>query len=508
MDLFSTFTKVFTPKGAVKPPAEKPQAPKSKIPKPARVPSPPHELNAAKTMAREIIIDAKDEALRIRRAAEEEARRSQEEVATREREVARLEAQLEERQSLLRKLEEEVEVKRRAVDEQVGKLEEEQKKVAKQLEGVSKLTQEEAKSMLLAELDKQLAGEMAKRIREAEEKAKEEAAERAREILVEAMRHGATDYVAEYTVSTVRLPDEEIKGRIIGKEGRNIRSFEQQTGVDVDLDETPGEVRLSSFDPVRREIARVALQRLIADGRIQPSRIEEFVEKAKREIEQTMFEEGKKLCHSVGVYNLPRDLIQMLGRFKYRFSYGQNMIAHTLEETKMGVSLAHELGANVDTVRLGCLLHDLGKVVTDEEGSHVELGVKLLKKYQIPQAVINCVQEHHEDVPISSVESAIVYVADAISGSRPGARYEDYEEYVKRLQKLEELAKSFAGVKEAFAIQAGREIRVLVSPDKLSDAATEKIAHDLKLKIEQEMTYPGTVKVTVIREVRAEDVAK
>jgi ribonuclease Y len=299
-----------------------------------------------------------------------------------------------------------------------------------------------------------------------------------------------------------------MKGRIIGKEGRNIRSFERATGVDVDLDETPGEVRLSSFDPIRREVAKVTLTRLIADGRIQPSRIEEFVEKTQRELERTMFEEGKRLCHEVKVYNLPRELVQMLGRFKYRFSYGQNMIAHTLEETKIGVSLAQEVGVNVNTVRLGCLLHDIGKVVTDEEGSHVELGVKLLKKYQIPQMVIDTVEQHHEDVPISTVEAAIVYIADAISGSRPGARYEDYEEYVKRLTKLEEIAKSFPGVKEAYAIQAGREIRVLVNPQDLSDTATEKLAHDLKLKIEKEMTYPGTVKVTVIREVRASDVAK
>ena len=299
-----------------------------------------------------------------------------------------------------------------------------------------------------------------------------------------------------------------MKGRIIGKEGRNIRSFERATGVDVDLDETPGEVRLSSFDSIRREVARVTLTRLIADGRIQPSRIEEFVEKTQRELERTMFEEGKRLCHEVKVYNLPRELVQMLGRFKYRFSYGQNMIAHTLEETKIGVSLAQEVGVNVNTVRLGCLLHDIGKVVTDEEGSHVELGVKLLKKYQIPQMVIDTVEQHHEDVPISTVEAAIVYIADAISGSRPGARYEDYEEYVKRLTKLEEIATSFPGVKEAYAIQAGREIRVLVNPQDLSDTATEKLAHDLKLKIEKEMTYPGTVKVTVIREVRASDVAK
>jgi ribonuclease Y len=299
-----------------------------------------------------------------------------------------------------------------------------------------------------------------------------------------------------------------MKGRIIGKEGRNIRSFERATGVDVDLDETPGEVRISNFDPIRREVARVALSRLIADGRIQPSRIEEYVNKARSEIDRVSFEEGKKLSHAVRVFNLPREVVQKLGHFKYRFSYGQNMIAHTLEETKIGIKLAQEVGANVDTVRLGCLLHDIGKVIMDEEGSHVELGVKFLRKFNMPQAVIDSVEQHHEDVPISSKEAALVYIADAISGSRPGARYENYDEYVKRLSQLEEFATSFKGVQEAYAIQAGREVRVIVNPEEMSDDQVQKIAHDLKMKIEKEMTYPGTVKITVIRETRATDVAK
>ncbi|OGY17227.1 MAG: ribonuclease Y [Candidatus Chisholmbacteria bacterium RIFCSPHIGHO2_01_FULL_49_18] len=466
------------------------------------------QIGEIEARAREIIIDAKDEALRIRRAAEDEVRKMREESSAREQQLLRAEAHLEERQTLINRQQDENNQIKARIDAEHQEIEEVRKKAIAKLEEIAKLSKDQAKEELFDRLDKELSEEMAKRIRDAEEKAKEEVEEKSREILVEGMRHGATDYVAEYTVSTVKLPDEEMKGRIIGKEGRNIRSFERATGVDVDLDETPGEVRLSSFDSIRREVARVTLTRLIADGRIQPSRIEEFVEKTQRELERTMFEEGKRLCHEVKVYNLPRELVQMLGRFKYRFSYGQNMIAHTLEETKIGVSLAQEVGVNVNTVRLGCLLHDIGKVVTDEEGSHVELGVKLLKKYQIPQMVIDTVEQHHEDVPISTVEAAIVYIADAISGSRPGARYEDYEEYVKRLTKLEEIATSFPGVKEAYAIQAGREIRVLVNPQDLSDTATEKLAHDLKLKIEKEMTYPGTVKVTVIREVRASDVAK
>lgn len=505
MDLFTTFSKVFSPDKAVK---AKPIREATKPPKPRQVIREPEPIQEAQAKAREIIVDAKDEALRIRRQAEEEATKLREQLLIREQQLTKLDANLEERQASLERQREEIESLKGRIEERLKEVEELKSRELNKLESIAKLTTEKAKEMLLAELESQLSEESAKLIRDAQEQSKEEAEEKAREILVDAMRHGATDYVAEYSVSTVKLPDEEIKGRIIGKEGRNIRAFERATGVDVDLDETPGEVRLSSFDPIRREVAKVALKRLIADGRIQPSRIEEFVAKARNEIERTIFEEGKKLCHAVGVYNLPREIMQMLGRFKYRFSYGQNMIAHTLEETKIGVALAREVGANSDTVRLGCLLHDIGKVVPDEEGSHVELGVKFLKRYQIPVAVLDCVAQHHEDEPISSKEAAIVYIADAISGSRPGARYEDYEEYVKRLKKLEELATSFEGVKDAYAIQAGREVRVIVEPEKVSDAATVNLAHDLKSKIEKEMTYPGTVKVTAVREVRASDVAK
>lgn len=506
MDLFTSFSKVFSPKQPSKPTKRK--VVKLPVKKPHTAAPDRLQISESQAKAREIVIDAKDEALRIRRKAEEEARALRDELTKREQKLTRTEVLLEERNSFLRKQQDEIKNDKGEVDAKLQEMEEVRKKQILKLEEIAKLGKDQAKQELLSQLDRELVEEMAKRIRDAEEKAKEEAEDKAREVLVDAMRHGATDYVAEYTVSTVKLPDDEMKGRIIGKEGRNIRAFERATGVDVDLDETPGEVRLSSFDPVRREVARVALSRLMADGRIQPSRIEEFVKKSSQELERTMLEEGKKLCHTVGVYNLPRDLIQMLGRFKYRFSYGQNMIAHTLEETKIGVGLAQEIGANVDTVRLGCLLHDIGKVVTDEEGSHVELGVRLLKKHQLPKSVIDCVAQHHEDEPISSAEAAIVYMADAISGSRPGARYEDYEEYVKRLRKLEELATSFPGVKEVYAIQAGREIRVIVEPKERSDQATEKLARDVTKKIEKEMTYPGTVKVTVIREVRASDVAK
>lgn len=380
-------------------------------------------------------------------------------------------------------------------------------KLLEKLEKTAGMSREEARKELLEQLRKELAEDVAKEIKAAEEKVKVEAEKRAREIIVDAMRHGATSWVAEYTVSTIQLEDESIKARIIGKEGRNIRAFERAANVDVNLDEE-GVITISSFDPVRREIARVALLALIKDGRIQPARIEETVEQTKKEIEKVMFEAGERLAHEVGVFNLPANITALLGRFKYRFSYGQNMIKHTLEETKIGVALAQELKAKVDIVRLGCLLHDIGKVDQDEEGSHVEKGVKLLKKHNIPQAVIGCVEAHHEDVPFPTLEAIIVYIADAISGARPGARYEDYDEYVKRLTDLEEIAKKREGVKEAYAISAGRELRVIVKPEEITDAEVTVLAHDLKSEIEEKMVYPGQVKVTVIRELRATEVAQ
>ena len=376
------------------------------------------------------------------------------------------------------------------------------------LEHVSKLTRDEAKEEILKQVDKELDEEISLRIRQSRERVKQDAEAKAREILADAMKHGVVDITAEYTISTVKLPDDSVKGRIIGQGGRNIRAFEHATGVDVDLDETPGEIRLSSFDSIRREVARVALLQLIKDGRIQPSRIEELVTQTRRDIDHQIFEAGKKLAEDVKVYNLPTELLEILGRFKFRFSYGQNMIIHTLEETKIGIAIAQELKADADVVRLGCLLHDIGKVITDEEGNHIELGVKLLKKFDLPKKVIDCVAQHHEDEPFTSVESIIVYIADAISGSRPGARYEDYQEYATRLKKLENLALTFPGVKEAYAIQAGREIRVITKPEEITDAAVTRLAHDIAQKIQSEMTYPGTVTVNVIRELRASDVAR
>ena len=417
-------------------------------------------------------------------------------------------SQIKSQSQLIQKQTDDIQRDRDALERAREALSQDRQELIDKLSKISSLTKDEAKRELLEVVDKEMNEEIAKKIRSASQRVRQESDKLAREILVDAMRHGVTEITAEYTISTVKLSDEGAKGRIIGQGGRNIRAFERATGVDVDLDETPGEIRLSSFDSVRREIARISLEKLLRDGRIQPSRIEEIVLKTKEEVEKIMLEEGKKLAETVKVFSLPTELLQILGRFKYRFSYGQSMILHTLEETKIGIALAHELKADVDTVRLGCLLHDIGKVVADEEGSHIELGVKLLKKFDLPEKVIRCVAEHHEDDPFSSVESIIVYISDAISGGRPGARYEDYEEYAARLKKLENLAMSFTGVQEAYAIQAGREIRVIVKPEEVTDAAVTRLAHDIAKKIEAEMTYPGTVTVNAIREVRASGVAK
>lgn len=405
-----------------------------------------------------------------------------------------LEKKLLERQERLEKRQEEL-------DREKEEILKEREEYLKKLEKVSGLTREEAKKLLLEETERDAAQMMSRIIKEKEEEAKATADQKAREIIADSMRHGALDYIAEYTVSIVKVADEEMKGRIIGKEGRNIRTFEQATGVDVDLDEE-GVIRLSSFDSVRREIARRSLEKLLRDTRIQPFRIEEIVEQTRKEVEKIMLDEGQKLAAEVGVYNLPTELYQTLGRFKFRTSFGQNLVVHTLEETKIGVHIAHELGADVNVVRLGCLFHDIGKVL-EGEGSHVKLGVDYLRRFNLPDAVINCVAEHHEDRPFSSVESIIVHVADAISGARPGARFEDIENYAKRLKEMEEIAKKYEGVEDAYAFEAGRELRVIINPGKLDDSQTTLLAKKIQEEVSRALAVPGEVKVTAIREFRS-----
>ena len=420
---------------------------------------------------------------------------SQGDLLTQSQALARREGALEEREKILAKKEEEI-------AEKLAGLQDLRQKAIEELGRLTHLPLDQAKALLLEKLEKELETEIARKVQEAENRIREQAEEKAKEILLSAMRHGVVDWTAEYTVSTIKLADEESKGRIIGKEGRNIRTFEQVTGVEVELDETL-DLRLSSFDPIRREIARLSLEKLIKDGRIQPDRIEEIVSQTKTQMDQVLFEEGRKLCSSVGVYNLHPDLIKILGRYKFRFSYGQNLALHTLEETKIGLALASELSAQIAVVRLGCLLHDVGKVVTEEEGSHIQLGVDLLKKYCLPAEVVACVAEHHEDKPFSSLESAIVFLADAISGSRPGARYEPHEEYLKRMSHIEEVVKSFPEVGEVAAYQAGREVRVLVKPEKVSDEVLPVLAHKISQKLEEDARWAGQIRVTLIRETRA-----
>lgn len=386
-------------------------------------------------------------------------------------------------------------------EEQLKKLEED---LASKLENVSSYTKEEAKKELLNIVQKDLTSEIAKRIRQAEERIKLESQEKAREILVDAMKHGATTYTAEYTISTVRVPDEETKGRIIGREGRNIRTFEKEAGVEIELDET-NEIRLSSFDSVKREIARRALELLIRDKRIQPSRIEEVIQEVRTQMDDVLLEEGKKIAEEVGEFNLPIELLSMLGKFKFRTSYGQNLALHTIEETKIAMAVARELGAAVEIVRLGGLLHDIGKVATDDEGTHIQKGVEIARRFNMPKEVVSIIAEHHEDRPFSSIESVVVWVADAISGSRPGARYEPHEQYVKRMDKIEEIAGSFPGVQEALAFQAGRDVRVIVNPNEVDDDKMTVLAHDIARRLEKEAEYAGQIKVTVIRETRASD---
>ncbi|NMB57264.1 ribonuclease Y [Candidatus Beckwithbacteria bacterium] len=491
-------------------PQEKKQEKKQQVPS-QRISAKDQELIKqqileSKAQAREIIIEAKDEAFKIKQQAQQEADEKRKEVDKLQQELYKSQAEIDRTRGILEERSRSQEEKNKELEEKFKEVEKIKEEQIDKLQRVASLTRDEARKLILEATEKKLKNEMGRMIKEAEEEAKQTADEKAKEILVDAMFHGAIDYVPEYTVSVVKIDDEEIKGRVIGKEGRNIRTFEKATGVDVDLDEE-NVIRLSSYDSVRREVARVSLENLIKDGRIQPARIEEVVEKTTKEIEKITTKAGEDLCHRVKVYNLPLEIVQTLGKFKYRYSYGQNLIAHTLEVTKIGVALASEVGANVNVVRLGCLLHDIGKVMADEEGTHIQVGVDFLKRHKIPQAVIDAVAQHHEDEDFSSIESILVYVADAISGARPGARYGDYEGFVKRMSELEEAAKRFGGVRRAYAIQAGREVRVIIDPEERDDAATYKLASDIRDKIKKELTYPGSVKVTVIRELRASEIA-
>lgn len=461
----------------------------------------------AKARAKEIVLEAKDQAFKARQEAQKEVAKikgkaveEERKFTTQKAELVAKERQLNEQKQSTGTLKQTLEKKRTELDRLIK---EEQGK----LEKTAGLSKKDARKQLLESFDRELQQEKGRKVREIEEEIKKTADEKAKEIIVSAMRQGATDYVVAHSSSKVKLPDEDMKGRIIGREGRNIRKFEELTGVELELDSTPGEILISSFEPTRREVARVALEKLLVDGRIQPAKIEEIVIKTQNEVDKIIFKEGDNLCHRLGIYNLQKDLVETLGKFKYRFSYGQNMIEHTLEVTKIGMAIATEIGADVETVKLGCLLHDIGKVL-DGEGTHIQLGVDFLSKFKLRKEVMDCIEEHHEDKPFSSIESAIVHLADHISGARPSARSVDYESYVKRLQDLEEAAYSFDGVEKVYALSAGREVRVFVKPEVVDDDSTALLAREIARKIELEQTYPGVVKVMVIRETRVSETAK
>ncbi|MFW6109858.1 MAG: ribonuclease Y [Patescibacteria group bacterium] len=453
--------------------------------------------------AKKRLSSAHDKAEEIEENAREKARKIRAKVEELEESIVERKADLDKRTRNLEDKEEEL-------SQQKQELRKMRNRLKKELEKRAGLTRKEAEEKLLSSLEKDLQAEKARRIKEFQEETELEADEKAKEILVDAMEKASTDYVAETTVSIVHLPNDEMKGRIIGREGRNIKALERATGVDFEIDETPEEVRVSSFDPLRREIARRSLERLVADGRIQPSRIEETVKRVKNDFNRDLRKIGKDLAYKAGVSGLPMELLENLGKLKFRTSYGQNQAEHTLEVINIAKALAKEVGARVKLVAKAALLHDIGKVKTIEEGegSHVELGKSFLRKHGLADELIHTAMAHHRDDAFQNIEAALVYIADAISGSRPGARVEDYDSYVQRIESLENIAQEFEGVKEAYAISAGREVRVLVSPQKISDDEATVLAHDLSEKIQEQATYPGTVKVNVIRETRASATAK
>jgi len=438
-------------------------------------------------------------------AALQNAKKIEAQAQAKEIEVSQRLKSLDAKEQYLLQKEKTIDAQSEDLKNKTAQIDEVYRKQLDKLEQISGLDVEKAKQLILSSTEKKLSTWIAKKIEETKDQLKSREDELSKEILVEAIQHGITDYVAEYTVSVITLPDEKVKGKIIGREGRNIRAFEKATGVELELDET-NDIRISSFDSTRREIARQTLEKLIKDGRIQPVRIEQIVAQTKMDMDRILLNEGKRICQELGVFNLPIEVIKMIGKYKFRFSYGQNLAKHTIEATKIAVNIAYELKADVNTVRLGTLLHDIGKVITDQEGTHVDLGIDFLRQNKLPEAVINAVAEHHEDKPFSSVESAIVYVGDAASGSRPGARYEVHEEYLKRMTNIEEAAKGFNGVLNVAAYQAGREVMVIVDPGVVSDSEAQVLSQNIADKLEEEAKWAGQIKVTVIRELRTSSI--
>ena len=458
---------------------------------------------------KESLIEAKEEIHRFRAEAERELKERRAEVQRMERRLQQKEENLDRKIESMEKKEENIGKRETEAEEKREKINDLYQKQVDELERLAGLTQEEAKTVLLANVEQETRHEMAVLIKDLEHQAKEEADVKAREIVSLAIQRCAADHAAETTVSVVNLPNDEMKGRIIGREGRNIRTLEALTGIDLIIDDTPEAILISGFDPVRREVARLALEKLISDGRIHPARIEETVEKAQKEVEQRIKDAGEQATFETGIHGLHPELIRLLGRLKYRTSYGQNVLKHSIEVSHLAGVMAAELGVDVTLAKRAGLLHDIGKAIDHEvEGPHVTIGGDLAKKYRESPDVVNAIVAHHGDEEPKTIQAVLVAAADAVSAARPGARRETLESYIKRLTKLEEIADSFEGVDKSYAIQAGREVRIMVKPDKIDDLAAIRLAKDIVKRIESDMEYPGQIRVTVIRETRAVDYAK
>ena len=466
-------------------------------------------IRGGESKKREMLLEAKEEIHKSRSEYEKEVKERRTELTKQERRLQQKEESLDKKLDLHEKKEEELSRKSASIAQQQQEVAQLKKSQMEVLERISGLTQDEAKAYILKGVEDDVRHETALKIKEVEAQYKEDADNLAREIITTAIQRCAADHAAEATVSVVALPNDEMKGRIIGREGRNIRTLETITGVDLIIDDTPEAITVSSFDPVRREVARLALEKLISDGRIHPTRIEDMVEKARREVEHTIKLEGERATFETGIHNLHPELIKLLGRQKYRTSYGQNVLNHSIEVAHIAGLLASELGVDVTLAKRAGLLHDLGKSVDHEmEGSHVQLGVELARKYKENPVVINAIEAHHGDVEPQTIIACLVQAADAISAARPGARRENVENYIRRLEKLEELTSSFPGVEKSYAIQAGREVRIMVKPEEVTEDNMVLLAHDVARKIEAELEYPGQIKVNVIRETKAVEFAK